>query len=193
MRRKILFVAAVLLIGGLALLLGTALASAMEVYVLAQRLQPEAFVPHSDNAVTADVLKDGVRTANIYVRVDPPPPETTGTTVLVAVWHAEETELDSLYVELSSEGIMQYYLKMPEGRPWPIMQFQQTSDAKGTFVRIDDLGTQGSGTVTLEFVLKPFQNQHSFNFAVRFTMHTEALIQLTQQEVQANIDVPLPS
>jgi hypothetical protein len=86
---------------------------------------------------------------------------------------------------------MQVYLEMPEGYPWSPINFHQDSDGKSVIFGVDDLGFQGSGTVTLDFLMRPWQSQTNFQLEIQYTMHTPALIQLTHQAVSTEIEIPI--
>jgi len=134
-----------------------------------------------------------VRVANIFVRVEYPRPQTLDVPVLVSIWHSEETELDSMFLKFfAGAGFIEAYLEVPGGS-WPPIYFHQSRDGKGTVLEVDDLGIQGSGTVTLNFLLKAFPEQPSFNFEAKFSMHKEAFMQLTRQEAYAYTEILFPT
>lgn len=158
-----------------------------------ESLQVEEFEPDEFDSYAADVLDSGVRIANIYIRAEHPSPQTLNVPVLVSIWHSRETEIDSLFLEFSVEtGFIEVYLEVPEGS-WPPIHFHQSSDGKGAIFEADDLGIQGSGTVTLRFLLKPFSEQQSFDFEVKFSMHKKAFLQLTRQKVWAHTEIQIPT
>lgn len=192
MKHKMKIVIAILLILGISLLLGVVLASRLEMFIFTENLHAEEFKSISDDSYAADILDGGVRVANIYIRAEHPTPQALDIPVLVSIWHSEETELDSLFLRFSGTDYIQVYLEVPGGS-WPSIHFHQTSDGKGAVFEVDDLGSQGTGTVTLRFRLKPFSEQYSFYFEARFSMHKKAFIQLTQQKVWTYTQIPIPT
>lgn len=193
MRRNIKIATAVLVIVGISLLCSVALASRLEMFIFVENLHVEEFESVNDDSYAAEVLDGGVRVASIYIRAEHPAPQSLDIPVLVSIWHSEETELDSLFLKFSGTDYIQVYLEVPGARPWPSIHFEQTNDGKGVVFNVDDLGLQGTGTVTLHFLLRPFSEQHSFYFEARFSMHKEAFIQLTRQEVWAYNEIPIPT
>ena len=194
MKRKMKVIITISMIFGIALLCASTiiLASSLEMFMFVESLQVEEFKPDDDDSYAADVLDSGVRVANIYIRAEHPRPQTLDVPVLVSIWHSRETELDSLFLKFYGEtDFIEIYLEVPGGS-WPPIHFQQSSDGKGATLEIHDLGIQGTGTVTLSFLLKPFSEQHSFNFEVKFSMHEKTFIQLTRQEARAYTEIPIP-
>jgi len=192
MKRKMKIVIAILVIIGISLLFGVIFASSLEMFILTENLQVEEFKPISDDSYAANILDGGVQVADIYIRAEHPAPQAIDAPVLVSIGHSEETELDSLFLKFSGTNYIQVYLEVPSGS-WPSIHFQQTSDGKGVVFKVDDLGFQGTGTVTLQFRLTPFSEQQSFHFEAKFSMHKKAFIQLTRQEVWAYTDIPIPT
>jgi hypothetical protein len=86
---------------------------------------------------------------------------------------------------------MQTYLEMPEGYPWSPIKFHQDHDGQSIIFEVDDLGFQGSGTVTVNFLIRPWQGQTSFQVEIQYAMHTPAFIQLTHQVVSTQIEIPI--
>ena len=167
------------------------LASSLEKFIFVESLQVEEFKPQGDDSYVAYVLDGGVRVANIFVRVEYPRPQTLDVPVLVSIWHSEETELDSMFLKFfAGAGFIEAYLEVPGGS-WPPIYFHRRDGKVG--LEVDDLGFQGSGTVTLHFLLKAFPEQPSFNFEAKFSMHKKAFMQLTRQEAYAYTEIPFPT
>lgn len=185
-------VIAVLAVLGASLLCGVVLASSLEMFIFTECLHVEKFKSISEDSHAADILDNGVRVANIYIRVEHPAPQAFDVPVLVSIWHLKGTELDSLFLKFSGINYIQIYLEAPRGS-WPPIHFRQSSDGKGTVLEVDDLGFQGTGTVTLQFLLRPFSEQHSFHFEAGFSMHKKVFMQLTRQEVLAYTEIPIPT
>ncbi|HUW47623.1 MAG TPA: hypothetical protein VMW36_02630 [Patescibacteria group bacterium] len=174
-----------------AALLVIAALSNSEIFMITEALQIEGFRPIGQNGYGTDIYRNGVRTTDIYVCADPVNPQTGLISMRFSIWHIEKTELDSLYLRFSSANPMQAYLEMPSGYPWSPISFHQDTDGKSVIFKVDDLGFQGSGTVTFDFLLRPGQDQTGFQVKVRYTLHTPAFIQLTQQAVSAQIEIPV--
>ncbi len=195
MKRKNKFLITLSIVLGISLLASGAvvLASNLEKFIFIESLQVEEFRSDDVDSYVAHVLDNGERVANIFVRAEHPRTQTLDVPVLVSIWHAKDTELDSLSLKFSGEtGFIEAYLEVPESS-WPPVHFHHSLDGKGSTLEIHDLGLQGSGTVTLSFLLKAFREQHSFNFEVKFSMHEKALIQLTRQEAWAYTTIPIPT
>jgi hypothetical protein len=190
---KIVIVALVVL--GIAVTSAVVVASTLEMFMFTEYLDVEEFeaVDVDGYARAADVLDQGVRAANIYVRPEPPLPGASGIPVLVAIWHSGDTEVDYLFLKFSGTQHIEVYLEAPAGQPWPLTSFHRSSDGKGAEFEVKDLGIQGSGTITLQFILKPFSQQDNFYFEAKFTMHKEAPIQLTRQQVSTYTEIPMPT
>lgn len=169
------------------------LASSLEKFIFVESLQVEEFKPMGDDSYVAYVLDGGVRVADIFVRVEHPRQQTLDVPVLVSIAHFKETELDSMFLKFfAGTGFIEVYLKVPGGS-WPPICFHQSRDGKGSVLEVDDLEIQGSGTVTLNFLLKAFPDQPSFNFEAKFSMHKKAFMQLTRQEAYAYTEIPFPT
>ena len=174
-----------------AALLVIAALSNSEIFMITEALPVEGFRPIGQNAYGTDIYRNGVRTTDIYVCADPVNPQTGLISMRFSIWHIEKTELDSLYLRFSSANPMQAYLEMPGGYPWSPISFHQGTDGKSVIFKVDDLGFQGSGTVTLDFLLRPGQDQTGFQVEVHYTLHAPAFIQLTQQAISAQIEIPV--
>ena len=190
MKRKMKIVTAILVVLGISLLCGVISASSLEKFIFTENLHVEEFRSIHEDSYGADILDSGVRVADIYIRAEHPAPQTLDVPVLVSIWHSEETELDSLFLKFSGIDYIEVYLEVPGGS-WPPIHFHQSSDGKGAIFEVDDLGFQGTGTVTLQFLLTPLSEQHSFHLEARFSMHKKAFMQLTRQEASAHTEIPI--
>jgi len=192
MKRKAKVTMILSMVLGISSICAVILASSSERFIFVKRLQVEEFKQVGDDSYSADVLDNGVRVAYIYIRVEHPKP--LDIPVLVAIWHAEETEVDSLFLKIYGEtSSIQVYLKVPGY--WPPIHFHyiHTDHGQGTIIEVRDLGYQGTGTVDLNFLLRAFSEQHGFNFEVKFSMHKKAFMQLTRQEAWAYTKIPIPT
>ncbi len=193
MKLKIVIVA--LVVFAVAVTSAVVVASTLEMFMFTENLDVEEFeaVGIDGYARAADVLDQGVRVANIYVRPEPPLLGAFDIPVLVSIWHSEDTEVDYLFLKFSGTQQIEVYLEAPAGHPWPLTSFHRSTDGKGAEFEVTDLGIQGSGTITLQFILKPFSNQQSFYFEAKFSMHKEALIQLTRKQASVYAEIPMPT
>jgi hypothetical protein len=186
--KVVLIVSSVLALAALVVVVAL---TSMEAFVFTENLPIEGFRPIGQNANGTDVYHNGVRTSDIYIGTDPVNPQTGLISLRFSIWHLETTELDSLHLRFSSANLMQVYLEMPGGYPWSPVNFHQDSDGKSIIFGVDDLGFQGSGTVTLNFLMNPWQNETNFQMEIQYAMHTPAWIQLTHQAVSTQIDIPI--
>lgn len=108
-----------------------------------------------------------------------------------------DTHLDSLRVRLfpGEQTMPEVALRTPGGHPWEPIHFQQTSDGQAVLVDVPDLGFQGTGTVPIEFLVGPYPSgevpdQMTIDFNAR--LHENRLLQLTDYEADALVEVPMP-
>lgn len=165
--------------------------SSLKVFLFTENLSVEGFRPIGLDANGTDVYQNGVRTSDIYVGTDPVNPQTGLVSMRFSIWHLDATQLDSLHLGFSAANFMQTYLEMPEGYPWSPIKFHQDHDGQSIIFEVDDLGFQGSGTVTVNFLIRPWQGQTSFQVEIQYAMHTPAFIQLTHQVVSTQIEIPI--
>jgi hypothetical protein len=184
-----------LVVFGVVVTSAVVVASTLEMFIFTENLDVEEFEATgiNGNARAADVLDHGARVANIYVRVEPQLPGAFEIPMLVSIWHSEDTEVDYLFLKISGTQHIDVYLEAPAGYPWPLTSFQQSTDGKGAVFEVNDMGIQGTGTVTLQFLMRTFSQQNSFYFEAKFTMHKEAIIQLTRQQASTYTDIPMPT
>jgi hypothetical protein len=64
------------------------------------------------------------------------------------------------------ETAVDLYLKRPVGDAWPPVTFRQTDGPAETTVEVEDLGRQGIGTVTLDFLADTAAEVAGFDLAV---------------------------
>lgn len=88
-------------------------------------------------------------------RVGSPPP--------YGLWfhlgHEESTTVESLRVELDTAPARRpkpaVYLQAPDGHPYPEMHYHTDAETGAAVVDIPDTGEQGSGSMSLEFLVAP--------------------------------------
>jgi hypothetical protein len=193
MKRKLKIVMVILL--AVAILVPSALvfASETQMFIFSKDLRVEKFSANDDSYST-NVFDSEVRVADIYVRLEHPLPSSLHIPMLVSIWHAEDTELDSLTLKFSSErpaGIS-LFMEAPEGL-WPETQFHQDENDMGVVFAVKDLGFYGTGTVTLNFILVSYWQNTNLGFRVDFSMHKKTFLQLTSLKADAYLYTSLPS
>lgn len=191
MQRRFKIVLFVLIAVSVVSLLVVVAVSSLEMFIFTQELSMDGFRQISEDSYATNVTDGGIRVAGIYVRAEHPLPQSIHVPVLVSIWHSQDTELDSLFLEFTGTYFVDAFLEAPGGHPWSHMQFETTPDGKGTFFQVADLGFQGTGTVTLRFLLEAFNEANSFHFEAKFSMHRPAFIQLTRQEALAYTEIPI--
>lgn len=79
--------------------------------------------------------------------------------VRLSTWHRDGTRLNSLRYHLfrgdRGQEFSEFYLQTPGGKPFPEMTFQRDMNGNGIHLEIPDLDFQGSGTVSLDFIIEP--------------------------------------
>lgn len=188
MKQKVVITLAVLTVVGLSLSGFLFLASRYERFIFTYSLQVGEFKQLYEGAYAADVFDGEEKVANIFIRTERLINQTFDVPVLVSIWHSEDTELDSLFLKFSGTNQIQVFMGAPGGSVPP---FHFKEDSKGATVKFDDLGFYGTGTVTLNFFLRFFSDQSSFNFEVEFFMHQKAFLQLSRKEAWASKEIPI--
>ncbi|RXK51228.1 hypothetical protein [Halorientalis pallida] len=64
------------------------------------------------------------------------------------------------------ETAVELYLQRPSGDSWPPITFSRADDPSRTLVAVDDLGRQGIGTVTLDFLADTAAEVAGFDLTV---------------------------
>jgi hypothetical protein len=79
--------------------------------------------------------------------------------IRLSTWHREGTRLNALQYHLyradQAQEFSEFYLKTPGGQPFPEMTFHRDRNGRGIRLEIPDLDFQGSGTVSLDFIIEP--------------------------------------
>jgi len=191
MQRRVKFVLITCLAFAMVAIAVVAAMSRLEIFVFTENLHVEGFRSTSGDANTTDVYQNGVTISNIYIMTGAVNPQTGLIPIIFSIWHLENTELDSLHLRFSATNPMQIYLSMPEGNPWPPIDFHHDLDGKSIIFGVKDLGFMGSGTIMLDFMIRPWQSQTSFRLEIEYTLHFPALLQLTHQAVSTQIEIPI--
>lgn len=151
-------------------------ASANQRFIFTRELHVSGFAPLHDESYVANVTDSGQELAHLYFRVEHPAVNSDRVPIRFSIWHAENTELDSLTLRFSTEPFL------------TTMQFEVTSytpplefhrDNKAVLFSIKDLGLYGTGTVTLDFTLIKYSNLNELTITADFSMHYESPLQLT--------------
>jgi len=140
---------------------------------------------------SADVLDGGRNVAGFFVWF--PRLVYNGLTeipAIISIWHEQGTTLKSLKLVFSSDEFLSVALNVPEGYPWPNLEFHRTSDSKSVLLYVADLGFQGTGTVTLEFFVEMQSNRQRMDLNVYFqiTMQKEAPLTFSRDVAEAQVD-----
>lgn len=109
-----------------------------------------------------------------------------------------DTHLDSLRVQLDpgNQPMPEVALRTPGGHPWEPINFQRTPDGQAVMVDIPDLGFQGTGTVSLEFLIGPYpsgERPESIWLDFDARLHENRLLKLTDYQADALVEVPMPA
>lgn len=77
----------------------------------------------------------------------------------LSTWHRDGTRLNSLRYHLfradRAQEFSEFYLRTPGGVPFPELTLKRDRNGQGVHLDIPDLGFQGRGTVTLDFIIEP--------------------------------------
>lgn len=108
-----------------------------------------------------------------------------------------DTHLDSLRLRLDpgKQPIPEVALRTPGGHPWEPIHFQRTSDGQAVMVDVPDLGFQGTGTVSLEFLVGPYPSGEApEHITIDFDagLHESRLLKLTDYQADALVEAPMP-
>ena len=161
--------------------------------VFTRSLQVNGFEPNGDGDYSADVIDSDVRVANIFVRF---PSLVYGglarVPMRVSIWHESDTHLHSLKFVFSSNDFLSIALEVPDGYPWSSLDFHRTkSDMKGVEFYVADLGIQGTGTVTLDFLVEMPSSQQRINFSfyAQITLQKNAPLAFLRQVAEAQTSI----
>ncbi|WP_457548933.1 hypothetical protein [Archaeoglobus sp.] len=93
-----------------------------------------------------------------------------GKKVRFSLWHREGTVVKTLKVKITPDNPSEIYLKtLPSG--WKSVRFHQRGDGLSSVFESDDLGVQGEGTVTLEFLVLGSNSKNvTIYYQVEFVM-----------------------
>ncbi len=118
-------------------------------------------------------------------------PSQNMTSIRLSIWHQPETHLDSLQISFTPSIIhhpFHVYLETPPGGEWkPI----KTDSSGNTHVySFPDLGTYGTGTVTLDFLIQRWSDLPNITITTQITLHdTTSPIVFTRQKATATLTI----
>lgn len=109
-----------------------------------------------------------------------------------------ETHLDGLRLRLDpgQQAMPEVALQTPGGNPWNPIRFSRTDDGQAVSLEAPDLGVQGRGTVTLDFLIGPYDAgdaPESIWLGYNARLHEEGTINLTDYQAEALIEIPMPA
>jgi hypothetical protein len=144
----------------------------------------------------ADVLYRNATVAEIGVLdSETVPSNLTEIPVKVSISHEWGTDLTSLELIFSSSSNpgLSVALGVLEGSPWPSVQFQRTSDGTGVLFNVADLGSMGTATVTLNFLVEMDTSQQSMNYNIyfRFGIQNAGHFTFSNGVAEAELDIQL--
>lgn len=113
--------------------------------------------------------------------------------------HSRNTHLESLNLEFDfGTHNPPISFQQPEGWPWEPVHFQRAADQTGNRTEFDvpDMGFQGTGSVTVAFLLGPYtaedQEIEQFSVDIGATLSRDGTIQLTDYRADTRVDLPMP-
>ena len=149
---------------------------------------------------TLNESQQGNALADVYVRVSPEYDGQYQMLFQIAqvencnMGEGQNTQLDSLRLQFNSfESGNTILMSLPEGGPWNPMIFHQTEDGRGVILDNPNLGFMGTGSITLDFYVRPWQaTTNPLSFDVAFSMHKTGVFKLTKYEGETHFDIKLP-
>lgn len=166
------------------------LASASQKYLFNRNLQITNFAQSdSEDSYVAFVTDSGQNLSHIFIRIEHPAVNSNRVPILFSMWHAENTELDSLTLRFSTEPSVTTLLFEATSYNMPL-EFHQTG--KDVLFSVKDLGLYGEGTVTLDFTLIKYSSGNLV-ISVDFSMHYVSPLQLTALNGHSSLNTQLPS
>lgn len=165
-------------------------ASAYQRFIFTRELHVSDFVPHLNDDYAANVTDSGQELAHLYIRIEPPMVNSNRVPVLFEIWHAENTELDSLALRFST-GLFVTTMQFEATSYTQPLEFRR--DNRAVLFSIKDLGLYGTGTVTLDFTLIKYSNLNELTITADFSMHYESPLQLTALNGHSFLNTQIPS
>ncbi|USS40797.1 hypothetical protein NF865_00780 [Thermococcus aggregans] len=86
----------------------------------------------------------------------------------VNVWHKDGWKTKSLKLVITPNVSAEVYLKIPEGYNWNPLKLQRNRDNLNSAVlEIPDLGVQGVGSTTLDFIVVPLERTNTVLITIK--------------------------
>lgn len=114
----------------------------------------------------------------------------------VNVTQEGDTVLDSLRLQFETgQDASNLAFQTPGGSPWPSVEYQATDEPQGAEFEVSDLGDQGDGSVTLDFLIGPDAPPDQVTIDTSFSLHEDdgSTFQFTQQEGEVTFEVEIPT
>lgn len=119
-------------------------------------------------------------------------PSQNMTSVRVSIWHKHGTHLDALHVSFTPSILhhpFHVYLETPPGGKWSPITTE--SSGEGQAFRFPDLGLYGSGTLTLDFLIRKWSDLPSITITTQIALHDKTVpIVFTQQQATTALTIP---
>ncbi len=163
--------------------------TATERFPFSESLDVERDFPRT-GTIRINLSDSGKLIASLYMWLEWPPQNTTGVPLHFVLEQLDDTELDSMKLEFKQYGYKYPPASLEASSNIPLDQFNITSLGEKTTVVATDLGSYGSGNITLNFVLGLRQSyrvwdhdQFDVSINLWLSIHHRALIQLTSLKV----------
>ena len=119
-------------------------------------------------------------------------PSQNMTSVRVSIWHTERTHLDALHVSFTPSILhhpFHVYLETPPGGKWRPITTESSGDRQA--FHFPDLGLYGSGTLTLNFLIRKWSDLPSITITTQIALHDETFpIVFTKQQATTTLTIP---
>ena len=119
--------------------------------------------------------------------------------IWVSLWHEEGTAVDEISLGFNPvQPPDALAVGAPEGYPYPLAEFQRTTDGSGVIYSIPNAGFQGTGTLNFHFWLRkdvltslssPGDQLH---LHIDFTMHHGGILKMTRQHTEGDFYFGIP-
>lgn len=110
--------------------------------------------------------------------------------VTVSIWHNWGTDVKSVELIFSTDGIPNVALAVLEGSPWPTVQFHRMSDGTGVLFYAGGLGSMGMGTVTIGFFIEMYgQQSMNYNIYFKLILQNGASFTFSNQVVETQVSI----
>jgi hypothetical protein len=175
---------------GIAILIPSILiyASETNTYFFSKDLQVTDFIFNGDSYI-ANVSDSGVLVAGLAFRIEHSVANLTSHRIQFSIWHTDSSHLDSMTLRFSTEPYVINLYLAASSYDWPVARFTRDVDV---IYSVPNIGWYGLGTVTLDFILDSYEQVPNLGFTADFSMHMNALLQLTSLKANAHLYTPIP-